>query len=160
MSGEHGAGNSIQTSFKLLLSPSNNGMSSLLFSSVISLLLTNIVSPVRACLSLWLERFRGTQMKTRRAMASYYIIPLSGHSKETASATFVRNWSSVCPQLCRHKNCARSFSDKQSWVSGKKAAKDIWQLRRRILENKRTDNVWIAFANVCFNNKNVAGNLR
>ncbi len=34
--------------------------------SVISLNLTNTVSPVRACLSKWLERFRGTQKEDER----------------------------------------------------------------------------------------------
>ena len=33
--------------------------------SVISLLLTNTVSPVRACLFIWLERFCGSQIETR-----------------------------------------------------------------------------------------------
>ncbi len=33
---------------------------------IISLLLTNTVSAVRACLSIWLERFRGTQKEDQR----------------------------------------------------------------------------------------------
>ncbi len=41
--------------------------------SVISLLLTNTVSPVRACLSIWLGRFRGSQKEDKRA--SQFFIP-------------------------------------------------------------------------------------
>ncbi len=54
-------------------SPSHRGSVWLL--PVISLLLTNIVSRVRACLSLWLERFRGSQKQDER-VPSWYIIPL------------------------------------------------------------------------------------
>jgi hypothetical protein len=42
---------------------------------VISLLLTNTVSRVRACLSIWLERFCGSQTKRWRAWASCMLIP-------------------------------------------------------------------------------------
>ncbi len=36
------------------------------FLPVISILLTNIVTPVRACLIIWLERFRGTKKEDDR----------------------------------------------------------------------------------------------
>ncbi len=48
--------------------PSQHGSDWLL--PVISLLLTNTVSPVRACLSTWLERFRGNQKEDERGPLS------------------------------------------------------------------------------------------
>ncbi len=44
--------------------PSHHG--SVWVLSVISLLLTNTISPVRACLIIWWERFRGTQREDDR----------------------------------------------------------------------------------------------
>ncbi len=46
--------------------------------SVISLLLTNTVSPARACLIIWLERFRGTQKEDDRGPLSIHYSILSG----------------------------------------------------------------------------------
>ncbi len=56
---------------------------------VISLLLTNTISLVRACLIIWWERFRGTQ-KRRRSWASYYSI-LSEYSTCLYSQLYVWN---------------------------------------------------------------------
>jgi hypothetical protein len=46
--------------------PSHGHHGSVWLLYVISLLLTNTVSPVRACLIIWWERFRGTQKEDDR----------------------------------------------------------------------------------------------
>jgi hypothetical protein len=62
--------------FCRLYSSSPSHHSSVWLITVISLLLPNTVSPVRTCLSIWLERFRGSQKKAQRVPLSMIIIPL------------------------------------------------------------------------------------
>ncbi len=66
--------------------------------AVLYLLLTYTVSWVKTCLSLWLERFRGSQKKTNGA--SWYIIPLwwSPSIGERNA-----NWGNLWGNLKRHR---------------------------------------------------------
>jgi hypothetical protein len=68
--------------------------------SVISLNLTNTVSPVRACLSKWLERFRGSQKEDERGARIYRPsfrenkpkTLVFSHRKRAFWACFRENW--------------------------------------------------------------------